>query len=424
MYIILLSINLAYILSYLKIPFKTLNSDKIPRINKMKNNNIYINISFGFPNQNQNKILISQEKDPFYIYINHSYFFENSITSKNISNEDFELTDNLCKKGTFMTDIINLKGNNYENISFVLCTKYHEIESLYFDGRLGLSLEYDDKNDINLIRQLKSKNIINNYCFSFVYENDNEGFLLIGEFPHNLNLNENKLSTFKEEYLNWIPAVKNENKNKWSITFDKISYSNSELFQIQRNCILSIENRFITAPNQYFDLVKDIFGKKCKHYQSNNNFHYLLCDKDIDKEFIPQIFFFNKQLNLTFNLDYNDLFYEEENSLIFLVTTYHDYDQSFWILGKPFFKKYLLLFNMDSKMVGFYKKEISENFETNKKNVNSFNTSIFINILLFIIIIILSFSLYHCYVNKRRIRANELEDKFNYIAKNDEKEIR
>ena len=93
-----------------------------------------------------------------------------------------------------------------------------------------------------------------------------------------------------------------------------------------------------------------------------------------------------------------------------------------WILGKPFFKKYLLLFNMDSKMVGFYKKEISENFETNKKNVNSFNTSIFINILLFIIIIILSFSLYHCYVNKRRIRANELEDKFNYIAKNDEKE--
>ena len=29
MYIILLSINLAYILSYLKIPFKTFNSDKI-----------------------------------------------------------------------------------------------------------------------------------------------------------------------------------------------------------------------------------------------------------------------------------------------------------------------------------------------------------------------------------------------------------
>ena len=419
-YIILLSTNLTFIFSYLKIPFKTFDSDKISKINKIKNNYIYINISLGFPNQNQNKISINQEKDPFDIYINHSYFYENSQTSKSISNEDFELTNNLCKKGIFMSDTINIEGNNYENISFILCTKYHQIDSLYFDGRLGLNIEYNEKCDTNLIRQLKSKNIINNYCYSIIYESDDEGFLLIGEFPHNINLNVNKYLTFKEENLNWIYSVKNEKNNRWIIIFDKISYSNSELFQIQRNCILSIENRFIISPFQYFNLVKDIFGKKCKNYQVDNNFQYLSCDKDIDKEFTPQIIFYNKELNLTFTLDYNDLFLEEKDSLIFLVSTYIDFDEGYWILGKPFFKKYIPLFNIDNKMIGFYKKEIY--LEENTKKVSSFNTSILINILLFIIIIILSFSLYHCYVNKRRIRANELEDKFNYIAKSDEKE--
>ena len=419
-YIILISTNLTFIFSYLKIPFKTFDSDKISKINKIKNNYIYINISLGFPNHNQNKISINQEKDPFDIYINHSYFYENSKTCKVISNEDFELTNNLCKKGIFMSDTINIEGNNYENISFIFCTKYHQIDSLYFDGRLGLNIEYNEKCDTNLIRQLKSKNIINNYCYSIIYESDDEGFLLIGEFPHNINLNKNKYLTFKEENLNWIYSVKNEKNNRWSIIFDKISYSNSELFQIQRNCILSIENRFIISSFQYFNLVKDIFGKKCKNYQVDNNFQYLSCDKDIDKEFTPQIIFYNKELNLTFTLDYNDLFLEEKNSLIFLVSTYIDFDEGYWILGKPFFKKYSPLFNIDNKMIGFYKKEIY--LEENTKKVSSFNTSILINILLFIIIIILSFSLYHCYVNKRRIRANELEDKFNYIAKSDEKE--
>lgn len=73
-------------------------------------------------------------------------------------------------------------------------------------------------------------------------------------------------------------------------------------------------------------------------------------------------------------------------------------------------------------MVGFYHKEksstIDNNIETNKSK-SSFNASILINVILVIVIIALFFILYHYYLKKRRIRANELEDKFNYIAKND-----
>ena len=39
-YIILISTNLTFIFSYLKIPFKTFDSDKISKINNIKNNYI------------------------------------------------------------------------------------------------------------------------------------------------------------------------------------------------------------------------------------------------------------------------------------------------------------------------------------------------------------------------------------------------
>ena len=424
-YIIILSINFSFIFTYIKIPFKTFIWGNKIDLSKFKNNYIYINISMGLPNliPNQNRILIQQEKYHFYFYKNHSYPYD-----KIISNE-IDINNSLCKKGIYMNDIMQLGTNVYQNISFILCTKYYEMDSLYFDGQLGLSMGYENKYDTNLIRQLKAKKYINNYCYSIIYENNEQGFLLLGEFPHNVNkeLNNNKFLNYNEENLYWIPAVKNEKNPRWSITFDKISYSNSELFQIQRNCIFSIENKFIISPSQYFNLVKEIFGKKCKVYLMDFNFQFLSCDKDINKEFTPQINFFIKEFNVTFSFDYNDLFVEAKNSLVFLVGNNAEIEEGHWTLGKPFFKKYLVLFNMDSKMVGFYTKEKEKNIEINSdrnKNISKFNTSIFINVLLFIVIIILSFALYHCYVNKRRIRANELEDKFNYIAKRDENEIK
>ena len=126
---------------------------------------------------------------------------------------------------------------------------------------------------------------------------------------------------------------------------------------------------------------------------------------------------------MTFTFDYNDLFFDNGDSLYFLVATYADTDEGYWILGKPFLKKYLFLYNMDTKMIGFYKNEKDkaiDNIVTNKQKASKFNTSIFINVVLFIVIIILSIFIYHCYISKRRIRANELEDKFNYISKNEQ----
>ena len=419
-YIFILIINQSLINAYLKIPFKTYPINKIPK-ERLGNNYIYININIGLPNQKPKDIVIKQEKYQFYIR-NESY---SSQTSKILSDENFEVKNSICRKGLYLMDNIYLDKNTYNNISFILCTKSFADEYSYFDGEMGFNIGYEDKYDSNFIRQLKANNIINNYIYSFIYENDEYGYILIGEYPHNINLNYNlydKYSTYKEENLNWIHAVKSEKNQKWSITFDKISYSNSELFQIQRDCVISIENRFVISTFQYFNLFRDIFGKKCKVYQFDFTYQILACEKDINKEFTPEITFFNKNLNMNFTLDYNDLFFDNGDSYYFLVATYADNDEGRWILGKPFLKKYLFLYNLDSKMVGFYHKEksstIDNNNETNKSK-SSFNASILINVILVIVIIALFIILYHYYLKKRRIRANELEDKFNYIAKND-----
>ena len=416
--IFILIINQSLINAYLKIPFKTYPINKIPK-ERLGNNYIYININIGLPNQKPKDIVIKQEKYQFYIR-NESY---SSQTSKILSDENFEVKNSICRKGLYLMDNIYLDKNTYKNISFILCTKSFADEYSYFDGEMGFNIGYEGKYDSNFIRQLKANNIISNYIYSFIYENDESGYILIGEYPHNINLNYNlydKYSTYKEENLNWIHAVKSENNQKWSITFDKISYSNSELFQIQRDCVISIENRFVISTFQYFNLFRDIFGKKCKVYQFDFTYQILACEKDINKEFTPEITFFNKNLNMNFTLDYNDLFFDNGDSYYFLVATYADNDEGRWILGKPFLKKYLFLYNLDSKMVGFYHKEksstIDNNNETNKSK-SSFNASILINVILVIVIIVLFIILCHYYLKKRRIRANELEDKFNYIAK-------
>ena len=53
---------------------------------------------------------------------------------------------------------------------------------------MGLKLtSHSSSFNSNVIYQLKKKNIIENYGFSLIFENKNEGILLIGKYPHEYN---------------------------------------------------------------------------------------------------------------------------------------------------------------------------------------------------------------------------------------------
>ena len=139
----------------------------------------------------------------------------------------------------------------------------------------------------------------------------------------------------------------------------------------------------------------------CESKIYNNKYNYFVCNKDFKIKNFGSLFFYHKDFEYTFEISYKDLFIENNNefySLLFFSQIQLDR----WSLGKPFFKKYQIIFEPDRKLIGFY---------VNKSN---FSWSWIIVYLLGIIIIVLS--IYMIYKYKKiphRIKAKELDDNEN-----------
>ena len=110
--------------------------------------------------------------------------------------------------------------------------------------------------------------------------------------------------------------------------------------------------------------------------------------------------FYNIEMKYYFELNYNDLFIKEDDKYYFIIA-FFNYEINYWILGRPFLKKFQIIFDQEKKLIGFYQKEI--------------NFSILILILLGIVIIILILYIMKFALKKnKRIKANELLDDFDY----------
>ena len=157
-------------------------------------------------------------------------------------------------------------------------------------------------------------------------------------------------------------------------------------------------------------------------------FHYFCYIKNKNKrdEFFnnfPSLTFYQKEMNYNFTLDYKDLFtiIPDNYRILFNIESYSDSKK--WVLGKPFFIKYQLIFDSDSKIISYY---IDDNLEENSNFVEKEKTKKIIIIILiaFAFIIGLFFGRMICNKYNRKIKAYELEDKYSYISnENDMKNI-
>ena len=455
-FLIVVSFN-SFNLSYIVIPFKTPNKIKENQneefdITKFYQNyfgsQIYAKMEIGNPkkviqvnllmnshglilgylfssntNTNNNNNLIIEESNydinksiSFYADKDRKIFY-NQISAGFIGQDSFY----------FYSDIkINSKNEiKLSNISFIYLEEEtnKEIKNDKICGNLGLALRayYYLTDEVNFIKILKKMNYINKYDFSFYFTSDNEGLLIIGEEPHN-----------------YFPNVYNENNlrktnvlsdgfgySSWKIEFTQIYFYSDDGIKNKikeaKNGLFVIENNYIIGSKYYKKLIEEKFFKK---YLDDNICYYekiqkekqliLICDKTkpFDINSFPTLYFYHRIFNYTFELTKEDLFLEKNNKYIFLIF-FAEFENNYFTLGKIFIRKYLFVFNIDSKTIGFYNRHLENEFNEKEGSVSLLNKLIGIFIIL-IASFIGFFLAKKLYEQARKRRLNEINEQYEY----------
>ncbi len=363
------------------------------------------------------KKFYNSNKSKSYIYIGKCYelIFDLFTKQNNCGNETIYLKQK--------NNINEKEIHKAINISLT----FKELE--YYDQRPAvLGFSYYN----NFISELKEKSEINGYDFSFRYTNtlEDKGELIIGDLLHiydSKNYDENTLRTAK---------INKESGKLWSINFD-IYISNEYHLEIDEIGSFFIEEYFMTGSYKYFEYIEKFFfkkyinEKKCGKYihkkaYYTDNFYYFICnieEEEKRKEFFenfPSLKLYQKEMNYNFTFNSNDLFTIIPDNKRILFNIDFIYNSKRWILGKPFFKKYQLVFNSDSNLIRHYVENIFENKEKNNKG-NSFKIILIIFLVIIAFLVGIIFGRALCSKFNRKIRANELEDNFTYIAKDNNK---
>ncbi len=167
--------------------------------------------------------------------------------------------------------------------------------------------------------------------------------------------------------------------------------------------------------NEFYD---DFFEKRikngyCEESLYKDNYIYSRIDDDNKVKFneLKDFHFYNAELEYDFVFTYEDLFITYKNRRYFLITYKKS---SVTILGKPFFRKYTMVFNPDNKQIGHYIKVENKNNENDNENDTKKIIPIIIIVILIIIIIILGIAIFKLFGRKKR-KKNELDDDYDYI---------
>ena len=424
-----LSVNLKYI----NLPFYTdqkISTD--PKINMLNlfDNNIYTNIKIGSRSE-KIPISIKLKSYPFYVigeetkteFNNQIYHQSKSSTFKNeydiniLGGEDFH-------NASVSND--KFKIGQIENLfDFILTKNLNEKKKIYQGGSFGFclaNLNSAKLTNFSLIRVLKTKGLISKMIVSLNYEDNNDkGNLIIGTKPDEID------DIYKEEDFISCNTIINEDIY-WGYKFDNITIDNKNIanyfsfiteFAFELNYILAPLNISYYYENMFFN--KYINKNKCfkDNFKDDRTsfYHFYYCDSDVDITKLKNISFYNKKLNYVFNLTYEDLFVKIKGKYYFQMV-FSNYNSDDWVFGKPFFKRYLIVFDFDSKTFGIYKKIGKKSFF--KRLINALFSSTFLLIIAFLIIIGLIIYIYFIVTKKqRRKRANELIDEdYDYLPNN------
>ena len=389
----------------------------------------YISDKIYIPKNEDQEIKMEKNYSLNYINLNKVKMFCDTF--------DFNTLD----KNQSMSELNNIY--KYYNYSFFKVIEYTN-DTKKEDAVIGLNrirgapyLSIKDNNDYigsqyepktNLIEQLEKKHIIDSPIFSVKYNNlKEEGEIIIGNFPHEYDKS-NYLE--KNLYYNKVTCPTSPPFNYYSKFIDFL-YDNKTVI-VPTYFQINLDHGFIEAPlktKNIFDGFFKAYNDSCKEEILDNDVYVYYCKKDVIQNFKNITFYFqNKEIyqfgqlnDFKLEFNYNDLFINiNENSDIYFFQIIL-YEREDWIFGKPVLKKYRFVFDQDKRMYGIYtnieKIEEKQSDKIEENNNNGFNKLIILWIVIAILgigLIIESIYLLIKAIKKRKQRANELNDEFDY----------
>ena len=376
-------------------------------------NNISTLIEIGTPYQ-KIPFYIKLDEFPISILGNKNKGKYNEIKSNTYNKE--EECDYYFYKGNFegciSNDIFNIKNEKIK-FSFLLINN-HSIESQMDNNIFGLTFYSRRFSGQQFIYLLKNNKIIDSYNFYFKYnEKDENGNLIIGNFPHEIDKN------YDEKLLKLINLNIKNNEFLWKFSIDEI-YFDDKIINEKNFIEIKIDIKGIIGTEKYNQYFKSNFidknNNKCQiDFSEDKKYKFYYCDKNVDISKLKIIKFNSKVFNSSFEFNHKDLWIEFNEKLyyqiIFKNFILNNENDNNWIFGELFLKKYLLLFNQDKKVIGIY--------ENKKMN---FPFLIILNIILVILVIVLGYYFKKFYKLKpRKLRVNELEENYDYTSYNNPK---
>jgi len=296
---------------------------------------------------------------------------------------------------------------------------------------IGMPIFNLEDNCPNFNKELKNSNIINKYIFSIHFDSNKSGSIVLGAYPH-----EYLKEKYKEEQLSQFYTKPNEGSteiNNFNIYADNIISKSSDgnEIQISNNTKIIFEfyygffigtysyQEFIEK-NFFNDLIsKNICNKANRTTYGMVMFFDLYSCKEENLEEIkkfPELKFYLKNSDTSFIFNFDDLFIKIGKRFYFLVI-FEKYQRSFWEVGFPFYKKYDIVFDEDSKIISYYNGNKHIEKEETKNATFKILVIIILTIILICLILLIGFYLGKIKYFQRKKRANEMnDDEYDYSA--------
>ena len=274
-------------------------------------------------------------------------------------------------------DVILLNNDKNIDIKFYLTESKFSSNELNYSCILGLGYDsalidfeddYSYSNKIeSFITQMKNNEIINKKIFFINYnQTDDNGEIILGSYPHEIKNNYCESLCYEDDYIEIENNFINDMDIIWSIK-GYIYIGEKQIYEYLCSIDFELNQGFIIGSRDYKENIEkhffneNISKKICFKkdiYIKNDAFEVFYCRKGVDMSTFDSLKIYVSKIKYEIIFDYKDIFEEKDEYLFFnVIFAKHEfYFRHDFILGKPFFKKYPVVFNVEGKVekIGFY----------------------------------------------------------------------